>query len=76
MDGDAWSERGAERVAKRIRTYWTKRGRPDVRVWLEPITSSYVDEHSHRRGTITGYVIRSNMVGGQPRTPETMAEAA
>ncbi len=75
MDGDAWSERGATRMLGKIRAYWAERDQ-HINIWLEPIKSKYKDEHSGRGGTITGYVIRSNMVGGQPPKQPALAEAA
>ncbi len=75
MDGDAWSERGSNRLLNKIRAYWEIRGH-HPKLWLEPIKALYKDEHTKRQGTITGYVVRSDMVGGQPRKPDAIAEAA
>jgi hypothetical protein len=57
---DGFTKAGAERLAEKIRAYWSKRGRP-VKVWVEPC-SEYLS--SLRTGS--WYVVRSNLRNGKP----------
>ncbi len=59
-DNTADTQRGAERLAETIRSYWAARGKT-VELRLEPV---YIGAKS--RGNLTAVCIRSDMVNGLP----------
>lgn len=62
---ETFSYEGALWLKNKIEKFWSDRGGV-VNCRLEPIVSKYTDEQSGRNGTIKGYVVRSDMVGGYP----------
>ena len=54
---EAYSYRGAVDHAQRIERYWTSKGHPDVRAWVEKV--------GHIRG-LHVFTVRTNLVSGLP----------
>lgn len=55
---DTMGKEGAMRLCVKIKAYWAARGR-DAAPWIEPFDAD-------QAGSKGAYVVRSNMVGGQP----------
>lgn len=53
---DTFSLSGAMLVAKRIETFWERRGLPGVMAWVEPMSEIESDKKTK------AYVVRSNLV--------------
>ncbi len=60
-NADGFTRAGAEKLARRIREYWQRRGRI-VRVWIEP---GEVYSNVLRSGT--WWTVRSDMINGWPK---------
>lgn len=59
--GDSFTRSRAEELAADIRRYWSRKGGPQPRVWLEPITADALGAGG------SGWVVRSDMRDGAPR---------
>ncbi len=69
MTGDSFSFLGASKLRKTIEAYWlAKEPGMHVKVRLETLSSKYHDDETDRGGTIKGWVVRSDMIGGRPAT--------
>ncbi len=69
MTGDSFSYLGASKLRKKIEAYWlAKEPGMHVTVRLETLNTKYQDDETDRGGTIRGWVVRSDMIGGRPAT--------
>ncbi len=69
MVRDTFCLGGAIRLREKILAYWaSKEPGMHVKVTLEPLSTKYHDEETGRGGTMKGWVVRSDMIGGRPAT--------
>lgn len=62
---DSLTEKGANRLAERIKGHWRVRGH-DVKVWTEIMDKSLGADQVASGHAV--YVVRSDMINGLPRT--------
>ena len=65
--GDLCTREGAEALARKLDEYWHAQGHPQVQHWIEPaVLTSKKHGAAVRPTKQTGWVVRSNLVRGQP----------